>query len=170
MIGSPIVASCLRIARHANASIDKKTGGHQVEQRVIPMLAYEDAGRAAEWITKVFGFREVERFHNGAGTVTDVVLDLDGATVLVGHPSDAYQGPRRHAQACALARQWLETSFIVDGVVVYIGDVDTHFGHAKRAGAKILTEPETNERQRQYRVEDVEGHRWMFAQRTESPG
>ena len=141
-----------------------------MEQRVIPMLAYEDAGRAAEWITKVFGFREVERFHNGAGTVTDVVLDLDGATVLVGHPSDAYQGPRRHAQACALARQWLETSFIVDGVVVYIGDVDTHFGHAKRAGAKILTEPETNERQRQYRVEDAEGHRWMFAQRTESPG
>ena len=79
------------------------------EQRVIPMLAYEDASRAADWITKVFGFREIERFHNGAGTVTDVVLDLDGATVLVGHPSDLYQGPRRHAQACALARQWLET-------------------------------------------------------------
>ena len=118
------------------------------EQRVIPMLAYEDAGRAADWITKIFGFKEIERFHNGAGTVTDVVLDLDGATVLVGHPSDAYQGPRRHAQACALARQWLETPFIVDGVVVY-----------------ILSEPESNERQRQYRVEDLEGHRWMFATR-----
>src|SRR5438128_5643743 len=79
------------------------------EQRVIPMLAYEDAGLAADWICKVFGFRETERFHNGQGTVTDVVLELDGGTVLVGHPSDAYQGPRRHAQACALARQWLET-------------------------------------------------------------
>jgi uncharacterized glyoxalase superfamily protein PhnB len=133
------------------------------EQRVVPMLAYEDAGRAADWISKVFGFKEVERFHNGAGTVTDVRMELDGATILVGHPSDAYQGPRRHAQACALARQWLETPFIVDGVVVYIDDVDTHFGYAKRAGAKILTEPETNERQRQYRVEDLEGHRWMFA-------
>jgi len=135
------------------------------EQRVIPMLAYEDAGLAADWICKVFGFRETERFHNGQGTVTDVVLELDGGTVLVGHPSDAYQGPRRHAQACALARQWLETPFIVDGVVVMIDDVDTHFGRSKRGGAKILSEPETNERQRQYRVEDLEGHRWMFAQR-----
>jgi PhnB protein len=137
------------------------------DQRVFPMLAYEDASRAAEWICKVFGFRELERFHNGAGTVTDVVLDLDGAQVLVGHPTDAYQGPRRHAQACALARQWLETPFIVDGLVVYIDDVDTHFGRAKRAGAKILSELETNPRQRQYRVEDLEGHRWMFATRTD---
>ena len=133
------------------------------EQRVIPMLAYEDAGLAAEWICKVFGFRETERFHDGVGTVTDVVLELDGGLVMVGHPTDAYQGPRRHAQACALARQWLETPYIVDGVVVMIGDVDTHFGRSKRGGAKILSEPETNERQRQYRVEDLEGHRWMFA-------
>src|SRR2546428_12169788 len=88
---------------------------------------------------------------------------MDGATVLVGHPSDAYQGPRRHAQACALARQWLETPFIVDGGVVYIDDVDTHFGRAKRARAKILSAPETKERERQYRVEDLEGHRWMVA-------
>src|SRR5438094_290749 len=48
------------------------------EQRVIPMLAYEDAGLAADWICKVFGFRETERFHNGQGTVTDVVLERDG--------------------------------------------------------------------------------------------
>lgn len=135
------------------------------QQRAIPMLAYEDAGRAADWITKVFGFRETERFHDGVGTVTDVALDLDGAEVLVGHPTDAYQGPRRHAQACALARQWLETPYIVDGVVVYVDDVDTHFGRAKRGGAKILTEPEGDERERKYRVEDLEGHRWMFAQR-----
>src|SRR3979411_3433875 len=89
------------------------------EQRVIPMLAYEDASRAAEWIVKVFGFREAERFHDGVGTVTDVVLDLDGATVIVGHPSDAYQGPRRHAQACALARQWLANSVIVHGLRLF---------------------------------------------------
>src|SRR5438874_12696536 len=105
------------------------------EQRAIPMLAYEDAGRAAEWITKVFGFRETERFHDGVGTVTDVVLELDGAEVLVGHPSDAYQGPRRHAQACALARQCPETPYIVDGVVVYVDCVATHYGGSTCGGA-----------------------------------
>src|SRR5258706_15806376 len=100
------------------------------EQRAIPMLAYEDAGLAAEWISKVFGFREKERFHNGVGTVTDVVLELDGAIVMVGHPTDAYQGPRRHAQACALARQWLETPDIGAGVVGMGDDVGTHFGRS----------------------------------------
>src|SRR2546423_13605405 len=109
------------------------------EQRVIPMLAYEDAGLAAEWISKVFGFRETERFHNSVGTVTDVVLELDGATVLVGHPSDAYQGPRRHAQACALARQWLEAPVLVDGVVVMVDDVATPFGPPKPGGAQVLS-------------------------------
>jgi PhnB protein len=135
------------------------------EQRAIPMLAYEDASRAAEWITKVFGFRETERFHDGTGTVTDVVLELDGAIVIVGHPTDAYQGPRRHAQVCSLARAWQETPYIVDGVVVYVDDVDTHFARAKRGGAKVLTEPESDERERKYRAEDLEGHRWMFSQR-----
>jgi uncharacterized glyoxalase superfamily protein PhnB len=57
------------------------------------------------------------------------------------------------------------TPYIGDGVVVYIDDVDTHFARAKRGGAKILTEPETNNGERKYRVEDLEGHRWMFAQR-----
>jgi hypothetical protein len=33
------------------------------------------------------------------------------------------------------------------------------------AGAKILSEIETNEFQRQYRAEDVEGHRWVFGGR-----
>jgi PhnB protein len=135
------------------------------EQRVIPMLAYEDASRAAEWICKIFGFQERERFHDKSGTVTDVLLELDGAEVLVGHPNDAYQGPRRHAQVCALARAWLNTPWVVDGLAVFVNDVDTHFATAKRGGAKVLTEPETDGPERKYRVEDLEGHRWMFVQR-----
>ena len=27
-------------------------------QTVVPMLAYEDAGAAVEWLTRAFGFRE----------------------------------------------------------------------------------------------------------------
>src|SRR5438034_9291652 len=104
------------------------------DQRVIPMLAYEDASRAADWISKIFGFHEAERFHDSLGTVTDVVLELDGAKVSVGHPSDAYQGPRRHAQACALARQGLETTFSVYGRGVYIDDRDPALWLSTRGG------------------------------------
>lgn len=136
------------------------------EPRVIPMLAYADAGAAADWICRAFGFREVQRFTNKSGTVTDVVLERsDGATVLVGHPNDAYEGPRKHAEHCAIAAQWLDRPVIVDGLVVYVDDIEAHHAAAAAAGARIISRLETNPLQRQYRVEDLEGHRWMFATR-----
>ena len=134
-------------------------------QRFVPMVAYEDASRAAEWLGRAFGFRERERFHDAQGAVSDVVLEYDDAFFLAGHPSAAYRGPRTHALSCATARTWLETPFIVDGVLVYVDDVDDHYRVAKAAGAKIVSELETNALQRQYRCEDLEGHRWMFAKR-----
>jgi len=128
------------------------------------MLAYADAGRAAEWICQAFGFREVERFSASDGTVTDVVLERpDGARVMVGHPHDAYEGPRAHAEHCAAAARWLDHPYIVDGVVVMVDDLDTHHRAAVAGGAKLLSVVETNPVQRQYRAEDPEGHRWMFA-------
>ena len=138
------------------------------EPRVIPMLAYADAGAAADWICRAFGFRELRRFTNAAGTVTDVVLERpDGATVLVGHPNDAYEGPRLHAQHCATAARWLDRPVIVDGLVVYVDDVAAHHAAAAAAGARIISGLESNPLQRQYWVEDLEGHRWMFATRVE---
>jgi PhnB protein len=47
-----------------------------------------------------------------------------------------------------------------------VPDLDAHFERASSVGATILSEPEEGGAGRQYRVEDVEGHRWMFAQRT----
>jgi PhnB protein len=57
--------------------------------------------------------------------------------------------------------------YIVDGVHVSVDDVDVHYARAVAAGATILSELEDNTGigQRQYRAEDLEGHRWMFAQR-----
>lgn len=136
------------------------------EPRVIPMLAYADAGAAADWICRAFGFRELQRYTNTTGTVTDVVLERpDGATVLVGHPHDAYEGPRAHAEHCLVAARWLDRPVIVDGLVVYVDDVEAHHAEAAAAGARVVSGLETNPLQRQYRVEDLEGHRWMFATR-----
>lgn len=132
--------------------------------KVIPMLADEDAGRAADWICVAFGFHEVRRFANASGTVTDVLVERpDGASVLVGHPNDAYEGPRKHAEHCATAARWLDRPVIVDGVVVYVADIEAHHAAAVAAGARVLTGVESNPIQRQDRVEDLDGHRWMFA-------
>ena len=57
---------------------------------------------------------------------------------------------------------------MIDGLLVYVDGVHRHCERAKRAAAPILSEPRTESYgMRQYRVEDLEGHRWMFAQRAE---
>jgi PhnB protein len=92
-------------------------------------------------------------------------MELDGGEIMLGYPSADYRSPKRHAQECEQARKWSETPYIVDGVHVWVDDIDAHYERAKAAGAGMLSELEDNPDagQRQYRVEDIEGHRWMFA-------
>lgn len=51
---------------------------------------------------------------------------------------------------------------MIDGVLVYVTDIDAHFECAKREGATLLSELEDGFPGRCYRAEDLEGHRWMF--------
>lgn len=137
------------------------------EQRVVPMLSYEDVGRAGDWIVEAFGFEEVERYEDER-TVTHVTLRLGDGIVFLGNPGPEYRGPRKLAETCEAARRMLETPYVVDGVFVEVDDIDAHYERARAAGATILSELEGNPGigQRQYRAEDIEGHRWMFAQPT----
>ncbi|HET6642120.1 MAG TPA: VOC family protein [Gaiellaceae bacterium] len=129
------------------------------------MLSYEDVGRAADWIVEAFGFEEIERYEDER-TVTHITLKLGDGTVYLGNPGPNYRGPRRLAETCEAARRVLETPYVVDGVMVQVDDIEAHYERARAAGAAILTELEDNPGvgQRQYRAEDLEGHRWMFAQ------
>ncbi|MDP9303418.1 MAG: VOC family protein [Actinomycetota bacterium] len=137
------------------------------EQRVVPMFSYEDVGRAADWIAEAFGFEEAGRWSDESGRVTHVNMELDGGVIMLGYPSPDYQSPKHHAEVCEPARTWRQTPYVVDGVHVSVDNVDAHYGRAVAAGATILSELEDNTGigQRQYRAEDLEGHRWMFAQR-----
>jgi uncharacterized glyoxalase superfamily protein PhnB len=94
-------------------------------------------------------------------------MELDGGMIMLGHPSTHYQGPKHHAEVCEQARTWRQTPNVVDGIYVSVDDVDAHYAQARAAGATILSELEDNTGigQRQYRAEDLEGHRWMFATR-----
>ncbi len=66
-------------------------------QRIIPMIAYEDAAAAIDWLTEAFGFaeREGQRFTDADGTVTHAELERDGAIVMLATPTPDYQGPKR---------------------------------------------------------------------------
>jgi uncharacterized glyoxalase superfamily protein PhnB len=135
------------------------------EQPVIPMLSYEDCATAADWLQDAFGFREHERYADDDGRVTHVTLTIGEGVVMIGWPGPDYESPRHHAETCEAAARWLETPYVVDGVYVSVDDVDAHFERARTAGARILSEPEDQSfGDRHYRAEDLEGHRWMFAQ------
>jgi uncharacterized glyoxalase superfamily protein PhnB len=129
------------------------------------MVSYEDVGKAAEWLCRAFGFRERLRYTTSEGTLSHVQLELEDGVVMLGNPGGRYVGPKRHAEKCDLMRRVYETSYVSDGLHIYVDDVARHYERAQRAGATILSEiEETPFGDRHYRVEDPEGHRWMFAE------
>jgi uncharacterized glyoxalase superfamily protein PhnB len=138
----------------------------QTRQRAaVPMISYEDVGAAADWLTNAFGFRETgQRYTDEEGRVTHAEVELDGALVYLGWPGPDYQSPDHHAKECDHAREWLKVPYVVDGVHIYVDDLDAHYERAKEAGARILREPQDEPYGRLYNAADLEGHRWMFMQ------
>ena len=128
------------------------------------MLAYENGVEAMAWLARAFGFTETMRMLDGA-RLAQGSMDTGDGEVMMSSPTPHYEGPRRHAQSCAAARRWLEVPYIVDGVLVEVDDVDSHYARAVAAGATILSPLEEGGPGHRYRVEDCEGHRWMFLQR-----
>jgi uncharacterized glyoxalase superfamily protein PhnB len=133
---------------------------------VTPMLAYEDGPAAMDWLIRAFGFVERERWLDDDGRLShgELAVGRDGV-VMLATPTPAYEGPARHRAHCAEAAAWSAVPYIVDGVLVEVDDLDPHFERARDAGARILSEPEDAAPGdfRHYRVEDLEGHRWMFS-------
>jgi uncharacterized glyoxalase superfamily protein PhnB len=134
-------------------------------QRTIPMVSYEDCAAAIEFLTRAFGFREVEqRYTDDEGRVTHAELEYEGGRVMVGWPGPDYRGPRRHAEECDVARRMYDNPYVVSGVHVEVDDLDAHLARAREAGAEILREPDDLPFGRLYTAADPEGQRWMFLQ------
>lgn len=133
-------------------------------QTVVPMVAYEDAAEAIDWLTEAFGFREdPDERYTEDGRVTHAQLDVgDGSFIFVANPTPDYVAPKRHREECDTAARWSDVPWVVDGVLVEIAEIDRHFARAQGAGARMLSGIEDNPFGRLYRVEDLEGHRWMF--------
>jgi PhnB protein len=133
---------------------------------IIPMVAYEDGVAAIEWLVRAFGFRERrgQRIVED-GVVTHAELEHGDGVIMLATPSPDYQGPSHHRQTCEAADRWLQVPWVVDGVLVHVDDLDRHREQAIAAGASMLGEISDGPEGRLYRVEDIEGHRWMFMER-----
>lgn len=118
--------------------------------RVSPYLYYEDGAAALNFLTSAFGFTERMRLPDEQGRIRHAEVELDGGVVMLGEPGAEHKSPNTLGGK-------------TQSVFVYVDDVDAHYAHAKEAGATILSEPEDKPYgDRQYGVEDPEGHGWYF--------
>jgi uncharacterized glyoxalase superfamily protein PhnB len=132
---------------------------------IVPMISYEDAADAIDWLVRAFGFRErTEQRYVEDGRVTHAELELGDGVIMLASPTPDYQSPRHHRLTCEAADRWLQVPWVVDGVLVYVADIDDHHDRAVSAGAAMLSGIEDAPYGRLYRAEDLEGHRWMFMQ------
>jgi uncharacterized glyoxalase superfamily protein PhnB len=132
---------------------------------VVPMMAYRNGVEALEWLVAAFGFTEQLRMVSDDGQLEHGELSIGSGTIMLATPSLNYEGPLLHRSHCESAARWHEVPYLVDGLLVIVDDVDSHFATAKNHGATILTGVESTEHGKRYRAEDLEGHRWMFVER-----
>jgi PhnB protein len=129
---------------------------------VVPMISYENGTAALEWLCSAFGFRETARFTTPEGKLSHGEMEAGNGLIMLASPTPEYRSPKRHREVCEQARKWSTVPWIIDGVLVYVDNLDRHFERAKTAGATILSAIEEGPPGRRYRAEDLEGHRWFF--------
>jgi uncharacterized glyoxalase superfamily protein PhnB len=116
---------------------------------VLPHIVYHDVEQAIDWLTKVFGFTEHYRYGN----------PISGAQMHLGDAWIMLHGVRPHTNTPA------HHGYRTQSLTIFIEDVATHFQRTKSAGAKIVEDlHETIYGERQYGVEDLDGHHWLFSQ------
>jgi PhnB protein len=120
--------------------------------RITAYLLYRDVATTLEFLSRAFGFRERLRIPGPDGKVSHAEVELADGVVMMGCPGPDYRNPK-------------QLGHVTQHLYVYVDDVDKHFERARRAGARILAEPEDQfYGDRRYGVEDPEGHQWYFAQ------
>ena len=121
--------------------------------KVMPMLDYEDAGAAIDFLRRAFGFEETMRLDGDKGSIAHAELALNGATVSLSTVWREGGFSTPHELGGVHSQVWCE-----------VDDVDAHYQRARAAGAVVLNEPANQDYgYRTYRAIDPEGHRWYFA-------
>ena len=120
-------------------------------QTVTPYLLYEEGEAAGEFLTRAFGFREVDRQVGAAGGMHLEFETELGGRIYAGQPPSGFRNPAEVGR----------TSI----VYVIVSDVDAHHDCAKAEGATIIEELVTLPfGHRRYSCRDPQGHEWTFAQ------
>ena len=140
--------------------------------RISSALFYDDPVKAIDWLCDTFGFEVQLKIEGEGGRIEHSQLVFGEGLIFVGDTRvRAERGgfPARSPQS-------LPDRACTQALCVAVPDVDAHFERAKKAGAKIINEPKTEDygddywADRTYEAEDLEGHRWWFLQRVREQG
>lgn len=119
---------------------------------LLPHVVYQSLPEAIAWLTRVFGFREHYRYGNTGGRI-------DGAQMFLGNAYIMVTGAHRGGETPA------KIGVYTQSLTVFVEDADAHFHRAKSEGARIVEDLNvTCYGERQYGVEDLDGHHWLFSQ------
>src|SRR5437879_13205852 len=121
---------------------------------VIPMIAYENGPKAMDWLSSAFGFKERARMLGKDGRLSHGEMQAGDGVIMLATPTPDYQSPRHHRESCEPAQTWSAVPYIVDGVLVYVDDIDAHFAQAKQNGAAIITDVEAVPELKRCRAQD----------------
>jgi uncharacterized glyoxalase superfamily protein PhnB len=114
---------------------------------VLPHIQYQNLPEAIAWLTRVFGFTEHYRY----GAPSGAQLFLGRAFIMV------RQAPSGQASPAQLG-------YGTQSLTILVEDVDGLYRRVKESGAKVVEElHETEYGERQFGVEDLDGHHWLFA-------
>jgi uncharacterized glyoxalase superfamily protein PhnB len=119
-------------------------------------LCYRDPKAAFRWLVAAFGFEPLFVLLDPDGNLGHSEMKFGESVIMIGNEWSAdHKSPKsidgRNTQSVHLQ--------LAEGQ-----DVDAHCAQARKAGAEILQEPETQfYGDRTYRARDPEGHIWTIA-------
>jgi len=125
---------------------------------VSSALCYRDPIAALKWLEEAFGFESSMVILMPDGSLAHSQMTFGDGVIMVGN-----EWSSDHASPASMGGKNTQTVHIqLDA------DIDGHCERARKAGAEILQEPETQfYGDRTYRARDPEGHIWTFGQTVE---
>ena len=118
--------------------------------QVMPYLIVRDVPRLIDFLSTVFGGKEMSRHDDGNGKVVHAEVRIGDSVVMMGEA-----GPQWPASPAS--------------IMIYVEDTDAAYARALKAGATSLTEPENKfYGDRNANVRDPFGNQWFISTRVEA--
>jgi len=135
--------------------------------QISSAVFYDEAGKAIDWLCRVFGFEVQLKVEGEGGRIEHSELRFGEGLVMVSSSGGSSERKSPLPGKSPRAVGGVNTQMLA----IFVDDADAHCDRARAAGAKIIDPPTTNDygddywSDRTYRAEDPEGHQWWFMQR-----